>query len=86
VLVIDFVCAFASCHTIVLTLRQQVDELLPKGVSSIPELSAALVTISKALDSEMASMPAHEVCERHSSSSSRSSPWMSQVESTCRRP
>jgi hypothetical protein len=32
-------------------------------VDSIPELSAALVTISKALDSEMAAMPAHEVRE-----------------------
>lgn len=40
----------------------QVDELLPQGQSDIPQLSAALVTISRALDSEMAAMPAHEVC------------------------
>jgi hypothetical protein len=39
----------------------QVEQLLPKGVDSIPQLSVALVTISKALDSEMAAMPAHEV-------------------------
>lgn len=39
----------------------QVDELLPHGESSIPQLSAALVTISRAMDTEMASMPAHEV-------------------------
>lgn len=42
-------------------LARQVEELLPKGVDSIPQLSVALVTISKALDSEMAAMPAHEV-------------------------
>lgn len=58
-----------SYHVLLLT-PPQVEELLPKGVSSIPELSAALVTVSKALDSEMASMPAHEVRERHHSSSS----------------
>lgn len=42
-------------------LLLQVEELLPKGAESIPQLSVALVTISKALDSEMAAMPAHEV-------------------------
>jgi hypothetical protein len=42
-------------------LAMQVDELLPGGASSIPQLSVALVTISRALDSEMAAMPAREV-------------------------
>jgi hypothetical protein len=51
----------ALCRCLWLGWSLQVDELLPKGVDSIPQLSVALVTISKALDSEMSNMPAHEV-------------------------
>lgn len=46
----------------------QVDELLPKGQGSIPQLSAALATISRAMDTEMSSMPSHEVRWLESSS------------------
>jgi hypothetical protein len=38
-----------------------VSELLPQGVGGIPALSDALVTISRALESEMAAMPSNEV-------------------------
>lgn len=54
-------CRGAQTTDCCVTTCVQVEQLLPKGVDSIPQLSVALVTISKALDSEMAAMPAHEV-------------------------
>lgn len=39
----------------------QIYELLPGGCACIPQLSEALMTVSRALDAEMGSMPAVEV-------------------------